>query len=187
MHTTGMDNTSQFNPPMANMIHDTVCLQQEIDVISAELRGLCKSNVLWNAVSHFFQLFLHQTLALVCASTSAFAPQPRASLLLPRDGCGRQARSSSDLVMWSSQWPRAGKCEQWGCYHNLRTVTQPHIHTDTQTQEDKLTEFSYRQNCHKKLLYGTSGKLNLSIHYSGQFLSLMKITQLMSAETRGTN
>jgi hypothetical protein len=29
-------------------------------------------------VSHFFQLFLHQTLALVCASTSAFAPQPSA-------------------------------------------------------------------------------------------------------------
>ena len=73
-----MDNISQFNPPMANMINDMVCLQQEIDVISAELWGLCKSNVLWNAVSHFFQLFLHQTLALVCASTSAFAPQPSA-------------------------------------------------------------------------------------------------------------
>jgi hypothetical protein len=55
MHTTTsdsmiciewLDNISQFNPPMANMINDTVCLQQEIDVISAELRGLCKSNVL---------------------------------------------------------------------------------------------------------------------------------------------
>ena len=45
-HMHSMDYISQFNPPMANMINDTVCLQHEIDVISAELRGLCKSNVL---------------------------------------------------------------------------------------------------------------------------------------------
>jgi hypothetical protein len=38
MHST-MDNISQFNPPMADMINDTVlCLQQGIDVISAELK-----------------------------------------------------------------------------------------------------------------------------------------------------
>ena len=38
MHST-MDNISQFNPPMANMINDMVlCLQQGIDVISAELK-----------------------------------------------------------------------------------------------------------------------------------------------------
>ena len=107
---------SQFNPPMANMINDTVCLQQEIDVISAELRGLCKSNVLWNPVSHLFQLFLHQTLALVCASTSAFAPQPSAFVskelsastplltTLVATSLSRTTRSMSSPLLVS--WPR---------------------------------------------------------------------------------
>ena len=38
MQTTSMDNISHFNPPLAIMINDTACLQQGIDVISAELK-----------------------------------------------------------------------------------------------------------------------------------------------------
>ena len=38
-HMHSMDNISQFNPPMANMINGTVCLQRGIDVISAELKS----------------------------------------------------------------------------------------------------------------------------------------------------